>query len=93
MKLYTDEQVKMLLEKMSLVTERKNLGVSANFRHRTIEIDKLLKDISPIELPSDEEIEQHAEENTAESNGTLEFERGFKRGAKWMRDKIQGGNK
>ena len=53
MKIYKEEQVKMLLEKMSLVTERKNLSTSANFRHRAIEIDKLLKDITPIELPSD----------------------------------------
>lgn len=56
MKLYTEEQVKKLLDKMSLVTERKNLGVSANFRHRIIEIDNLIKSETPIELPSDEEI-------------------------------------
>jgi hypothetical protein len=73
MKLYTDEQVKMLLEKMSLVTERKNLGVSANFRHRTIEIDKLLKDISPIELPSDEEIEQRRTEDYITYSGFTGF--------------------
>jgi hypothetical protein len=88
MKLYTDEQVKMLLEKMSLVTERKNLGVSANFRHRTIEIDKLLKDISPIELPSDEEMEEEIY-----SNMDIHDDDNFREGAKWMRDKIQGGNK
>ena len=43
----------------------------------------------PIELPSDDEIEQHIEK----SNSSLEFDTGFKYGAKWMRDKIQGGNK
>jgi hypothetical protein len=85
MKLYNEEQVKMLLEKMSLVTERKNLGVSANFRHRTIEIDKLLKDISPIELPSDEEIENGYEPKTM-------YDLGYLDGAKWMRDKIGGKN-
>jgi hypothetical protein len=79
MKLYTEEQVMNALKLAhSNITSLQNI------------IDRHL---TPIELPSDEEIEQHAEENTAESNGTLEFERGFKRGAKWMRDKIQGGNK
>jgi len=94
-KLYTEEQVKMLLEKMSLVTERKNLGTSANFRHRAIEIDKLLKDISPIELPSDEEISTIAlglYGNKATSIKDILEYKAFKRGAKLMRDKIQGGN-
>jgi hypothetical protein len=85
MKLYTDEQVKMLLEKMSLVTERKNLGVSANFRHRTIEIDKLLKDISPIELPTDEEIDKNGYHDE-------EYNQVWTDGAKWLRDKIGGNN-
>jgi hypothetical protein len=88
MKLYTDQQVRMLLEKMSLVTERKNLGVSANFRHRTIEIDKLLKDISPIELPSYEEIEKEIY-----SNMDIHDDDNFRAGALWVRDKTFGGNK
>ena len=90
MKLYTEEQLKMLLEKMSLVTERKNLGVSANFRHRTIEIDKLLKDISPIELPTDEQIRHFAFMNYSHLH---DENKPFIDGMKCMRDKIQGDNK
>ena len=50
--------------------------------------DKELEDLRPIELRSDEEIEQHIEK----SNSSLEFDTGFKYGAKWMRDKIKGNN-
>lgn len=56
MKIYSEEQVRSLLDKMSLITERKKLGVSANFRSRKIEIDDLIKSIDSIELPSDEVI-------------------------------------
>ena len=47
------------------------------------------KYITPIELPSDEEIGQefkHGSEN-------WEVRQALEVGAKWMRDKIQGGNK
>jgi hypothetical protein len=84
MKLYTEEQMHSA---MLLALGRHGIYIPNNHYQDLIDL------LTPIELPSDEEIEQHAEENTAESNGTLEFERGFKRGAKWMRDKIQGGNK
>ena len=87
MKLYTEEQVRKAINDGSLYSY-----INGDFEFKNSE-DDIVNSLTPIELPSDEEIEQHAEENTAESNGTLEFERGFKRGAKWMRDKIQGGNK
>ena len=47
-----------------------------------------LEELIPIELPSDFEIwkEGHEEMNIGSHNA-------FSRGAKWMRDKIQGGNK
>lgn len=41
-----------------------------------------------IELPSDEEIEKQAEHEDTYSKKCA-----FTRGAKWMRNKIQGGNK
>ena len=86
-KIYTEEQVKMMLDKMSLVTERKNLGVSSNFRHRAIEIDNLIQLQTPIELPSDEEIEREARDENIYNN--LQF----RKGAKMVINKIQGGNK
>jgi hypothetical protein len=61
-------------------------------------IDEIVNDITPIELPSDEEIEKesfdlYANHNTYSLN--VRQYKAFKRGAKWMRDKIriQGGNK
>jgi hypothetical protein len=72
MKLYTEEQVRKMLENTDKFTP--------------LHIDYLIKDITPIELPSDEEIE-----NYARLSGLVHpF---VSRGAKWMRDKIQGGNK
>ena len=101
MKLYTEEQVRNLSEKMCLATEKNNLGVAANFRHRAIEINKLINSQTPIELPSDEEvlIEAKGYENYNKFMNELESIQsssrfhGFMTGAKWMRDKIQGDKK
>jgi len=54
------------------------------------------KEQKSIELPSDEEIEKesfdlYANHNTYSLN--VRQYKAFKRGAKWMRNKIQGGNK
>jgi hypothetical protein len=73
MKLYTEEQVRQMLIKM---------GNSA-----PLNIDYLINEITPIELPSDEEIEKIYEGRV----GVIRY--AFIRGAKWMRNKIQGGNK
>ena len=73
-KLYTEEQVRQMLIKM---------GNSA-----PLNIDYLINEITPIELPSDEEIWEAG--NNEELNSK---QYAFVRGAKWMRDKIQGGNK
>jgi hypothetical protein len=49
-------------------------------------IDEVLSGLTPIELPSDDEITDKALEVGYTNNL-------FTLGAKWMRDKIQGGNK
>jgi hypothetical protein len=72
MKLYTEEQVIKLLDKYTVLTK--------------IGVEFYLNKMTPIELPSDEEIVNKALE--IEWSNTL-----FKDGAKWMRNKIQGGNK
>jgi len=50
--------------------------------------DEILKELNltPIELPSDEEIWDKADEELSSVRHYA-----FMRGAKWMRDKIQGG--
>ena len=71
MKLYTEEQVKQMIEKS------KETGLIAEYLILTTE---------PIEVPSDKEIE-----NVATHLEPSVTRRAFQSGAKWMRDKIQGG--
>ena len=65
-KLYTEEQVKNLLNKMDVIYS--------------------LEDLTPIELPTDEEI------NNEWEVGYSDYQNGCNYGAKWMRDKIGGNN-
>ena len=51
--------------------------------------DEVLAGLTPIELPSDEEIGKEASVRHYGTN----FKHVFASGAKWMRDKIQGGIK
>ena len=69
-KLYTEEQVKQMIEKS------RETGLTAEY---------LILTTSPIELPSDEEIE-----NLGGSGMHPAYIGGVKEGAKWMRDKIKG---
>jgi len=73
MKLYTEEQVRKLLKK----------AFWQDFYEGDTE-ESLISELTPIELPTDEEIE----ETLGAAAGGL-----FCKGAKWMRDKLQGGNK
>jgi hypothetical protein len=78
MKLYTEEQVKKMLD-------------LARFTYNSE--DKILLSQTPIELPSDEEIEKRFNRGN-ETNDPLisTFIGGQIFSAKWIRDKIQGGN-
>jgi hypothetical protein len=74
MKLYTEEQMHSVI-------------LLALGRHRIYIPNKHYQDLidllTPIELPSDEEIDDRSYSD--------EQEKGFRNGAKWMRNKIQGG--
>jgi hypothetical protein len=82
MKLYTEEQVKEAIM-MARITQ----GVLAT----TFFCDEheVFEKLTPIELPSDEEIEK---EFTAIFAGEEYKCYDMVEGAQWMRDKIQGGN-
>jgi hypothetical protein len=68
MKLYTEEQVRKLLDKMDVVYS--------------------LDELTPIELPSDEEIGKDI------GSGMHDFYKGgFIEGAKWMKEQILNKNK
>ena len=74
MKLYTEKQMRDAIEMArNGARSEDNIIGSLNF----------IK--PPIELPSDEEIDEALSYRIVEQNS-------FRRGAKWMRDKIQRGN-
>ena len=77
MKLYTEEQLINTVEAI-----REYIKNYPEKFHESM-IEKHLKNLAPIELPSDEGIQKEFK------IGSLAF---IDR-AKWMRDKIQGGNK
>jgi len=86
MKLYTSEDLIKAIAFGFGVCHKED---RAPFNKEMIEFIKSLEPTTPIELPTDEEIGQefkHGSENW-EVRQALEF------GAKWMRNKIQGGNK
>jgi hypothetical protein len=74
MKLYTEEQVIKMIEKS------RETGLTAEF---------LILATTPIELPSDKEIN----DSKFSSNAPIQelYNDGWEEGAKWMRNKIQGG--
>lgn len=73
MKLYTEEQVKEMIDDA----------------HNCIDgYYDIFKKHTPIELPTDEQIENYLNMK----GHHLSYDNGFKDGAWWMRDKIQGGN-
>ena len=79
MKLYTEKQVREILKK----------AFWQDFNDGDTE-DNLIKSLTPIELPTDEEIDNEF----APANEIIdEVTYMFIEGVKWMRDKIQGGNK
>jgi hypothetical protein len=85
MKLYTEEQVFKAIQ----------MADKYHYLITSEECD-IVNSLTPIELPSDEEIEKesfdlYANHNTYSLN--VRQYKAFKRGAKWMSDKIQGGNK
>jgi hypothetical protein len=81
MKLYTEEQVKEAIE----IAQKCDYDCGGvYFDYGTT--DGILQQLKPIELPSDEEIIDRALEVGYTNNL-------FTIGAKWMRNKIQGGNK
>lgn len=82
MKLYTEEQLKEAFNCGRLYLGREG---DTNFNHL---IDKL----TPIELPSDEEIRKIMELDDMEFDEFDPYHVSHLEGAKWMRDKIQGGN-
>ena len=91
MKLYTEEQVLKMLE----------VCRDSDLYEHILTFEDILKTETPIELPSDEEIEAHVEDDFINAieihkyseEAQLLMKAMCKAGALWLRDKIQGGNK
>ena len=79
MKLYTEEQVREAIKKRTTPRYDKDVKYWLN-------TDQVIQELTPIQLPIEEEIWDKADE---ELSGVRHY--AFMRGAKWMRNKIQGG--
>ena len=82
MKLYTEEQVRQMLEVCILSDKYPDV----------LTLNDVLKTQTPIQLPSDEEIWDRADEiwGRAESEQSDVRHLAFMQSANWMRDKIGG---
>lgn len=97
MKLYTQQQLENAIMSAyiatKLVLELKKLECKIS---KPIDIEVVfsvvMNETTPIELPSDEEIQDESEKYY-DNNAAKAHDYYFELGAKWMRDKIQGGNK
>jgi len=76
MKLYTEEQVLQIIGNLN--------------REYFVTPEELLEEmkLTPIELPSDEEIREVIKPFQNEMD---DFDLGFRNGVQWLREKIQGG--
>ena len=87
MKLYTEEQVLRMLE----------VCRDSDLYEHILTFEDILKTETPIELPSDEEVEQYIKsfpytkhlDDGQYNDGVIV---GAELAIQWMRDKIQGGN-
>jgi len=81
-KLYTEEQVKMAIQ----MADKYNYLI-------TLEECGILNQLTPIELPSDEEIKKMMELDGMEFDEFDPYDVSYLGGATWMRNKIQGGDR
>ncbi len=86
MKLYTEEQ---LIQAIKWAQKCDHDCGGVYFYYETS--NDILEDLTPIELPSDQEI--HKELDIKFNHRWDRVSLGVYDGAKWMRDKIQGDNK
>ena len=98
MKLYTEEQVNELmiqLQKAFLPENRECDGeyCMGCWKDVVRETLKSMTNLTPIELPSDEEIKKMMEVDGMEFDEFDPYDVSYLGGATWMRNKIQGGNK
>ena len=95
MKLYTEEQlIQAFKSGMNACMKHKDWALAINYPNK-IELLEYMQSLTPIELPSDEEIEEIAMAvygfKATSVKEVLEY-KAFKRGARLIMNKIKGGN-
>lgn len=75
---------------MKLYTEEDVLNMLRSFHNLEMNVQLCMLKLTPIELPSDEEIEEMGKDVIIYNDTKRGW---FIEGLKFMRDKIQGGNK
>lgn len=79
---------------MKLYTEKEVRAFFNDIYFFSSSVDDAMEQLTHIELPSDKDIENWAAlTNPYMGKETKQYREGFIKCAKWMRDKIQGGNK
>ena len=91
MKLYTEEQVRKAIE-FSRDTHQEGRPYMERDEY-DYSIDEVVDLLTPIELPSDEEIKGYINSIPYYGHCTPEYCEGIEDGIKWALDKIQGSNK
>lgn len=90
MKLYTEEQVRKAIE-LSLLNAKLFIHKGLNDDKYFPTVDEGINTITPIELPSDEEIEKY-NDGLIKLNLRTYYD-AFQDGAKWMKEQILNQNK
>ena len=84
MKLYTEEQV---IRAIKLARECDSDCWGVDFYNGTT--DEIVAELTPIELPSEEEIDKYVDSTPYYGHCTFEFKEGIEDGAKWVIEKIK----
>lgn len=90
MKLYTEEQIRKAF--YNGIEYSKTIH-PASIGHHNQYVEEMIKSLTSIELPSDEEIISTAYADRAVDYCEQQKQVGFEDGAKWLRDKILNQNK
>lgn len=91
MKLYTESEVRKAIE-LARDTHPEGRGYVQREEY-DYSMDEVVDLLTPIELPSDEEIGNKDPYRLGGGNYNSSAGHKWQKGARWMRDKIQGGNK
>lgn len=86
-KIYTEEQLRNSMLSMKTYINMYDESVIDRI------IENHIKALGEFKLPTDEEIKEYVKSTGYYGHCTHEYHEGIQEGAKWLKNKIQGGNK